>query len=548
MNIYNAEQLAALNRMGQLVAASLNLPVVLNRVIEEVPRLLETEGVGVLLPAGEKELIFAVVSGEGARGLQGKRMPAHAGVAGTVMRTGRPVKVGHQEDQTKIYRAMEKASSYHTQSLLAVPLILRGEVIGVLEAVHRKIGAYTDDDLRILEAAAVWVALAINNAHLYEKAQQEIAERKVIEAALRASEARYRTLTELAPVGIFSTDKNGCFTYVNDQWCAIVGLPAESAKGTGWTRSLHPDDHEHVWAEWTGAIAEERPFYLEFRYQTTAGETVWVLGQAVAHRNPGGNIQSYIGTITDMTEREAMRQAQKLAGLGALVGTIAHDFNNLLSAVYNYSELALMLLTTETDAAEHIKGAMKASKHASRLTQQLLAYSGIGDFTVAEIDLNDIIRDSVYLLEVAVPRNVQLKTNLYPESLSFRGSTTQMQQVIMNLIINAAESLQEQKGTVSIKTGLETVTAVQTHAPQMIEPIKPGPYVTLDVQDNGCGIAPDIIAKIFDPFFTTKTSGHGLGLAAVLGIIRQLHGGIQIDSAIDEGTQFRIFLPAEKAG
>ncbi|MCA9931170.1 MAG: PAS domain S-box protein [Anaerolineales bacterium] len=547
MNMYSAEQLSALNRMGQMITASLSLPVVLNHVIEEVPRLLDTEGVGVLLPVGVDELVFAVVSGEGAQGLQGLRIPLTAGVAGSVMRTGRPVKIGGREEQNKIYRAVEKDNNYHTQSLLAVPLLLRGEVIGVLEAVHRTLDAYDDNDLRILEAASVWIALAIHNARLYEKAKQEITERKKVEKALRESETRYRTLTELAPVGIFSTDHNGRFTYVNDQWSAIVGLSAKEAQGAGWTRNLLPDDNEQVLVEWQNCVAEKRPFYHEFRYQPAEGEIVWVLGQAVPHYNQDGNMQGYIGTLTNITEREAMRQAQKLISLGTLVGTIAHDFNNLLSAIFNHSEMALIMLPSGTQAVNHIQRTLETSKNASKLSQQLLAYAGMGNFDVEQIDLNTLIQDSMYLLEVAAPKSIQLEAKLHPEPLLLKASNTKLQQVLMNLVLNAADALQGGPGHIIIETGKGTITAVQAHAPQMLEPIPPGNYITLEVEDNGCGITPETLTKIFDPFFTTKAVGHGLGLASVLGIIRELEGGIQIESQVDKGTKFTILFPTEKA-
>lgn len=543
MNIYNAEQLTALNRMGQLITASLSLPEVLNHVIEEVPRLVETEGVGVLLPVGVDELMFAVVSGEGAKGLQGNRMPSDVGVAGSVMATGQSIRIGGREDQSQIYRAVEARNSYHTHSLLAVPLLLQDQVIGVLEAVHRKFNAYDENDLRILEAAAGWIALAIHNARLFEKAKLEIKEREAAEEAMRESEARYRTLTELSPVGIFSTDEHGRFTFVNEQWNAIVGLSEADAMGMGWTQNLHPEDHDLILAEWELAVVEKRPFYLEFRYQPAVSKTIWVLGQAVPNLDQEGNIQGYIGTLTDITEREAMRQAQKLASLGTLVGTIAHDFNNLLSAIFNHSELALMLMPPDLQAADHVKRAIETSKHATKLIQQLLTYSGIGDFVLESIDLNTLVQDSMYLLEVAIPKNARIETCFSDEPFSIKASYTQLQQVIMNLIINAAESLKGENGVVIIKTGREMVTAVNAHAPQLLEPISPGEYVTLEVEDTGCGIEAEALSKIFDPFFTTKTTGHGLGLATVLGIIHELNGGIKIISEIGKGTQFKLLFP-----
>ena len=531
--------------MGQLITASLSLPTVLGHVVEEVPRLIETEGVAVLLKAGVDELMFAVVSGEGTDGLHGTRMPSDVGVAGEVMRTGRPLKISKAADQSKIYREVEKKNLYHTQSLLAVPLLLRGEVIGVLEAAHSQLDTYNDHDLRILESAASWIALAIHNAQLFEKARQEIKERKAAEEKMRESEARYRTLTELAPVGIFSTDENGRFTFVNEQWSAIVGLSSEDANGHGWTQNLHPEDKERVQSDWTKTIQRKQNFFLEFRCKPAEGETVWVMGQAVPHLDQNNKFCGYIGTFTDITEREAIRQAQKLASLGTLVGTIAHDFNNLLSAVFNHAELALMMSPEDANSATHIQRVIDTTSHATKLTQQLLTYSGIGNPATELIDLNVLIQDSMYLLEVAIPRNATLKTDLYDFPLEIEASHTQLQQVIMNLIINGAESLKGKPGLILISTESEEVTAVNAHAPQLFDPITPGNYISLQVEDNGCGISPETLNKIFDPFFTTKSTGHGLGLAAVLGIMRELNGGIWVESEVGKGTVFKMLFPTK---
>jgi signal transduction histidine kinase/CheY-like chemotaxis protein len=255
-------------------------------------------------------------------------------------------------------------------------------------------------------------------------------------------------------------------------------------------------------------------------------------------------------TVTrDITERkrteEAVRQAQKLESLGILAGGVAHDFNNLLVAMLGQASLAQAKLPVESPARSHLEKTVKAAERATDLTRQLLAYSGRGQFEVQPIHLNTLIQENLHLFQVAIPKNVRLRSELAESLPMIEGDIGQMQQVVMNLIINAAEAIGERPGTVTVTTGTEAFSAEDNQVWQHTgELLLPGCYVTLTVRDNGSGMDAKTLSSIFDPFFTTKFTGRGLGLAAVLGIVRGHHGGLQVKSREGKGTTFRLFFPA----
>jgi signal transduction histidine kinase/CheY-like chemotaxis protein len=256
--------------------------------------------------------------------------------------------------------------------------------------------------------------------------------------------------------------------------------------------------------------------------------------------------------IHDITERlqteEAMRRTQKLESLGVLAGGIAHDFNNLLVAMMAQTSLALVKLPSDSPALSHIKKAVKAAENAADLTRQMLAYSGRGQFERKAISLNLLLEENLHLFQVGIPKNVKLISQLTEPLPLIEGDRGQMQQVVMNLIINAAEAIDHyhvRQGQVLVKTGTESLIEDDGRFWQYTGSyLSPGHYVTLEVQDNGCGMDAQTMARMFDPFFTTKFTGRGLGLAAVQGIVRGHRGGLHVVSNVGAGTTFTLFLPA----
>ncbi|HFQ94345.1 MAG TPA: response regulator, partial [Anaerolineae bacterium] len=233
---------------------------------------------------------------------------------------------------------------------------------------------------------------------------------------------------------------------------------------------------------------------------------------------------------------------------GVLAGGVAHDFNNLLVAMLGQTSLALAKMRAESPARRHVEKAVKAAERAADLTQKMLAYSGRGHFEVRPLNLNALIEENLHLFEVSIPKNVSLRSELADDLPLIEADAGQMQQVVMNLIVNGAEAIGEHPGRVLVVTGVEEVGEADGRIPQYTAAqLAPGRYVTLEVHDNGSGMDAETKARIFDPFFSTKQTGHGLGLAAVSGIMRGHKGGIRVYSEVGQGTTFKLLFPVSQA-
>ncbi len=252
--------------------------------------------------------------------------------------------------------------------------------------------------------------------------------------------------------------------------------------------------------------------------------------------------------VRNITQRkraeEALRQTQKMESLGVLAGGIAHDFNNLLQAIIGQTYLALTKLPETLEVRKNIERAQLAATRAADLTRQLLAYSGHGKFLVKVIELNTFIQENLHLLEIAIPKNAELHVETIEPKLYFNADVAQLQQVLVNLVINAAEAMNGNAGTITIRAYRQNID--EKNLPSWkrgnVTP-KPGTFIVLGVEDTGQGMDQSTAEKIFDPFFTTKFTGRGLGLAAVLGIIHGHDGGLQVESQFHAGTKFRIAFP-----
>lgn len=250
--------------------------------------------------------------------------------------------------------------------------------------------------------------------------------------------------------------------------------------------------------------------------------------------------------VTAEKQREtAELVSQKWESLRLLAGGVAHDFNNLLTGMMAQISLALRKIGPDHPAATHLQKAVTATERAADLTRQLLAYTGQGTFRLESLSLNEVILDNANFLHAGLPKLVELNLQLQnglPLVLADRGH---MQQVVMNLIINAAEATEKEDGQITISTTAYPRPAVPTYInfPDNLKPTAEH-YVCLRVEDEGIGIAPENLSRIFDPFFTRKANGHGLGLAALLGIIRRYQGGIHVESVVGQGTVFTILFPA----
>ncbi|HWC96699.1 MAG TPA: PAS domain S-box protein [Candidatus Sulfopaludibacter sp.] len=322
----------------------------------------------------------------------------------------------------------------------------------------------------------------------------------------------------------------------------VIGLPM---------RSLLPLDRQHEESEILESLRAGSPV---IRFESVRvrkdGTTVDVALTISPIRDRMGAFMGVSHVAHDISEQkrtaEQMRQTQKLESLGVLAGGIAHDFNNLLTGILGNSSLALDDLPASSPAREAIQAVIDAGDRAALLARQMLAYSGKGHFVLEHVDLSARIRETLPLIRSSIPPTVELQLKLDNGLPAVEADAAQMQQLMMNIIINAAEAVPEGRpGTVTITTRCELVDGhLRLEQVGGVADLRPGPYVVLEVADTGCGMDEETKARIFDPFFTTKFTGRGLGLAAVLGIVRGHRGSIEIASTPGAGTVFRILLPA----
>jgi PAS domain S-box-containing protein len=268
-----------------------------------------------------------------------------------------------------------------------------------------------------------------------------------------------------------------------------------------------------------------------------------------------GQASHFIGIITDVTARKEaeierlnlerrLQETQKLESLGVLAGGIAHDFNNLLVSILGNAELALLDLAPEAPARPTVEQIVLAAHRAADLTRQLLAYAGKGRFVVQPLSLNAIVEEMIHLLRASIPKHVTLQYHLAEGLPAIEADATQMRQVVMNLVVNAAEAIGDESGVVRIASGMMHADRAYLRSLVQSDDLPEGTYVFLEVSDNGRGMDATTQARIFEPFFTTKATGRGLGLAAVLGIVRGHRGGLRVYSEPGRGSSFKLLMPA----
>ena len=365
-------------------------------------------------------------------------------------------------------------------------------------------------------------------------------------AEQRLAERRFRQMAEHINEAFFVVELGtGEILYASPTWAVIWGRPmAEAYDRNIWYQAIHPEDRAAVAAS-QAAVARGEASTTVFRIRRPDGATRWVRGRAFPVRDESGAVYRLVGVSEDITQlrqtEERFVQAQKMEAVGRLAGGIAHDFNNLLTAIIGSSELLLEGLSAHDQRREDLEEIRKAGQRAAGLTRQLLAFSRQQVLEPRVLDLNELIVDLEKMLRRLIGEDVDLRTVLAPELGAVRADPGQLEQVIMNLTVNARDAM-PLGGKVTIETANADLdeTYAAAHAP-----VVSGPYVMLAVSDTGTGMTPDVKAHLFEPFFTTKEQGKGtgLGLATVYGIVKQSEGYVWVYSELGQGTTFKIYLP-----
>ena len=377
--------------------------------------------------------------------------------------------------------------------------------------------------------------------------EQRVAEQT---AQLRESEERFRQIADTAPVNIWISDVNKLCTFFNQQWLQFTGRSMNEELGNGWAEGVHPDDLERCLATYASAFDACRTFEMEYRLRRWDGEYRWFLDRGIPHFSKDGTFLGYIGSCIDITDRkhlqDRMLASQKLESLGIMAAGVAHDFGNLLGTIVADADLALSEIPSDAPGHDSVQDIMAVALRASEIVKLLMASAGAKSSSnvlgpvYASAEVEQILR----LLKVSISKRTVVRTSLAKNLPAVRGNVAQIHQVLMNLITNASEALGGKEGIITVATDLVHLAAPPTDE---LFSIPEGDYVRLSVSDTGSGMNPDTQARIFDQFFTTKSTGRGLGLAAVQGIVRSHGGAIHVRSAPGEGSTFEVLFPCISA-
>jgi two-component system cell cycle sensor histidine kinase/response regulator CckA len=364
---------------------------------------------------------------------------------------------------------------------------------------------------------------------------------------LRIAEERMRFALQSADVGIWDMD----YTTGILKWSETIekhfGLKPGTFPGTfeAFVELVHPDDRQSMRDEIDRAMKSGTDFTTLSRAVWPDGSTRWLSGAGRILLGENGEPLRGVGITLDITERRSLekqfQQAQKMEAVGRLAGGVAHDFNNLLTVILGHCELLLEDLDPKDQRRQDIEDVQKAGESAAALTKQLLAFSRKQIIEPALLDLNKVIEDMQGMLARLIGEDVRVKLNLRPGLGCVRADRGQVEQIVLNLAVNARDSMPK-GGTLTIDT--TNVELDANHAKSHLS-ATPGAYVGLSVSDTGTGMSPEVQARLFEPFFTTKEvgKGTGLGLATVHGIVTVGGGGIHVDSELGRGTTFNLYFP-----
>jgi len=419
-------------------------------------------------------------------------------------------------------------------------------------AVRAETGKREGGEISELAAAFNSMAQRMGNWHL--ELEHQVAERT---KELRREKDTAQRYLDVAGVMLILIDWNGSIRMINKTGASILGCSEAELLGRNWFDNfLRPEDAaevKEVFAMLRRGEAHAPEFHENKVLTCTKGERLFswhnilLFGEeekAIGVLSSGEDITLKRRAELERSELERqLLHTQKLESLGVLAGGIAHDFNNLLMVISGNLELVRYTVDSASVATKYIDNAFLASKRAADLTRQMLAYSGKGGYCVKLVDLNRLVGENADLLKASMGKGVVLSVQLQPGLPQMEADPGQMQQVIMNLITNASEAMGEKGGTIKVTTGLEEFSAADLAGSRLEEKPLPGQYLYVRIADGGCGMDAETRERLFDPFFTTKFTGRGLGLSAVLGIIKGHAGAIFVDTEPGAGSTITVLFP-----
>ncbi len=517
-------RLRTIERVNRVIASDWDLGKVYARIAQELRQLVDFDRTSVtLLGEADDPVVLSAVSGDRIAAGPEPPVPLDRSAPGWVL-AHRIVRIDPDLERSPDRFAEDGALLRDgIRSRMTIPLFAGERIVGTLSFYHRSGKAYSPADVDGLGSIPDQMAMAIEKHRMV--------------ARLRASEEKYRLLFEQGPPAA-TAGPDGRFLDVNDELLRLYGYSREEfLRLAVGDLSASPDlESPFETVRRTGAAADAEVRQLRKDGTDFQGRlNVFPVSEELV-----------LGQITDVTEQrqleEQLRHIQRMDAVGTLAGGIAHDFNNIIQTILGYAAVAKARACDTGVGAEEIDAVERAGLRASELTAQLLGFARRGKYEVRPVDLNRVVDKVVSMVRHTFDRSIEIRTDLSPELPAVEGDAGQMEQTVLNLCINARDAMPE-GGTLLLATQREEVAGDDAAAPGAPPP---GPYVCLRLSDTGVGIPPENIPRIFEPFFTTKETGKGsgMGLAMVYGIVKNHGGFLSVESVPNEGTEFRLLLPA----
>ncbi len=541
--------LVTLAEVAAGVARGIAVPALLDTIAEAAAALFGGEAAFRL--ADGKFLVRAGATPGAREAMPRERLRIGESLSGWVALTGEPASTEDiVSDRRVIDEHRASARSDRLGGMLCVPLRTGGRTLGTLNIYRERGYRFDEHAVTLATLLANHAAVALENAELFSREQTARAEAEATADALRAREEQYRALVDGSIQGMY-IHQDGLIRFVNASLLRIFGYERpEELIDVDYRVLIAPDDHARVEAYRTARLrGAVTPTRYEARGVKKGGAEIWI--ETLVSIVPWEGKPAFLGTFLDITDRRAaeealrqneeqLRQAQKMEAIGQLAGGIAHDFNNLLTVITGRSQLLLRRVGADDRARRDAQLILLTAERAAALTKRLLAFSRKQAFHPSIVDLSQLVEQLGPMLQRLLPEDIEFALRGDPELWMVRADPTQIEQVLLNLVVNAADAM-PCGGRLSIETS-NVERAVRRRQSDGSAPS--GPRVRLSVTDTGAGMSEEVRTHLFEPFFTTKPPGKGtgLGLSTVYGIVQQHGGSISVASVLGRGTTFTIDL------
>lgn len=474
--------------------------------------------------------------------VEGAMIPLCESFCGEVVHLDEPL--GFEHAGNSPWRDHPGYGALHLEAYLGTRVQVGEEVFGSIcfASAQPHLGVFSEGDKDFLQLMARWIGGEL--------------ERQQAEGALRESIERYNVAIEGSQDGLWEArglpDKSGfppnTFVWFSTRFKEMLGYQDHQFENTAasFYSHLHPEDKDRVLETILAHVQKGVPYDLEYRLHTQDGTFKWFSARGQATRDQSGNPIGMAGSLRDIHQQKQLeahvRQSQKLEAVGTLAAGVAHDFNNILMGILGYAQLALAVSPVNPRIRHHLEEILVGSERAKHLVQQILMFTRQTEPQRKPIQLQPILQESFGLLRASLPTNIDICSRFETETTVLLGDTTQLHQVMLNLGANAEFAMRETGGVLEIHS--EEIQSNDEFLASHIG-LSSGPYARLMIRDTGAGIAPNVLPRIFDPFFTTKGVGEGtgMGLAAVHGIVSSHGGVVEVESQLEGGTTFTIYLP-----